>query len=115
MKLPRGAVPDFLRSASEIEPTLVSPEKASPHRDQILEPYVRCQGNLVRVHEELTASGTRLSYWALTAFCRRQGIGHEPKEPMGEYQFPPDRPRDATNARQPRWSSSKFVKHPSGV
>src|SRR5438309_1349942 len=43
--------------------------------------------DLVRVHEELLASGAQLSYQALTGFCRRQGIGHEPKEPVGEYHF----------------------------
>jgi hypothetical protein len=43
----------------------------------------------VRVHEELTASGAQFSYQALTAFCRRQGIGHEPEEPVGEYHFQP--------------------------
>ena len=30
-----------------------------------------------------------MSYAALTAFCRRQGIGHEPKKPAGEYHFLP--------------------------
>jgi hypothetical protein len=89
MKVSRGAVRDVLRSATEIVPALVRPEKATPYRDQILELYARCQGNLVRVHEELVASGAQFSYQALTAFCRRQGIGHEPKEPVGEYSFPP--------------------------
>jgi len=89
MKVSRGAVRDVLRSATEIVPTLVRPEKATPYRDQILELYARCQGNLVRVHEELVASGAHFSYQALTAFCRRQGIGHEPKEPVGEYHFRP--------------------------
>ena len=43
----------------------------------------------MRVHEELAASGAPFSYQALTAFCRRQGIGNEPKEPVGEYHFQP--------------------------
>jgi len=87
LRLSRGAVRDVLRSGTEIVPTLVREEKAMPYRDQILELYPRCKGNLVRVHEELIASGARLSYQALTAFCRRQGIGHQPKEPVGEYHF----------------------------
>jgi hypothetical protein len=41
------------------------------------------------VHEELVAEGAELSYPALTAFCRRHGIGHEPKEPAGHYHFEP--------------------------
>jgi transposase len=87
LHLSRGAVRDVLRSGTEIVPTLVREEKATAYRDQIVELYPRCKGNLVRVHEELMASGAQLSYQALTGFCRRQGIGHEPKEPVGEYHF----------------------------
>jgi hypothetical protein len=43
----------------------------------------------VRVHEELAAAGADLSYQALTAFCRRHGIGQEPKVPAGTYHFNP--------------------------
>lgn len=89
INLSRGAVRQVLRSASEAVPMIVRQEKATPYRDEILELYQRCEGNLVRVHEELTASGAQLSYQALTAFCRRQGIGHAPKKPVGEYQFLP--------------------------
>jgi hypothetical protein len=48
-----------------------------------------CKGNLVRVHEELVAGGAVLSYPALTAFCRRQGIGQSPIVPAGQYHFEP--------------------------
>ena len=48
-----------------------------------------CKGNLVRVHEELVAAGADLSYPALTAFCRRHGIGQEPKVAAGRYDFQP--------------------------
>jgi len=43
----------------------------------------------VRVHEELTASGAPLSYQALTAFCRRHGIGQAPPVAAGQYHFEP--------------------------
>jgi hypothetical protein len=43
----------------------------------------------VRVHEELQASGAVLSYPALTAYCRRQGIGQTPIVPAGQYHFEP--------------------------
>ena len=89
LKVSRGTVREVLRSGTEIVPALARPEKATPYRDQILELYARCKGNLVRVYEELTASGAPFSYQALTAFCRRQGIGHEPKKPVGEYRFGP--------------------------
>jgi hypothetical protein len=43
----------------------------------------------VRVHEELLAGGAALSYQALTAFCRRHGIGQTPTTPVGRYDFEP--------------------------
>jgi hypothetical protein len=41
------------------------------------------------VHEKLLEGGAQLSYQALTAFCRRHQIGHEPKQPSGRYDFAP--------------------------
>jgi hypothetical protein len=35
----------------------------------------------VRVHEDLVAAGAEMSYPALTAFCRRHGIGYAPPVP----------------------------------
>jgi hypothetical protein len=89
MQLSRGAVRHVLRSATDVVPHLMRPEKATPYREHILELYQRCKGNLVRVHEELVAAGAQLSYPALTAFCRRQAIGQERKLPVGEYHFTP--------------------------
>jgi hypothetical protein len=43
----------------------------------------------VRVHEELAAEGAALSYSALTAFCRKQGIGQAPVVAAGRYHFEP--------------------------
>jgi hypothetical protein len=43
----------------------------------------------VRVHEELLESGAGLSYPALTAFCRRHGIGYQPPVAAGQYEFAP--------------------------
>jgi hypothetical protein len=43
----------------------------------------------VRVHEKLAAEGATLSYAALTAFCRRQGIGQKPIVVAGRYDFKP--------------------------
>jgi transposase len=64
-------------------------EKGEPYRAQILELLDTCKGNLVRVHEELVAQGAELSYQALTAFCRRHGIGQTPLTPAGQYHFDP--------------------------
>ena len=74
----RVAVRKVLRSNSAEIPELQRVEKVEPYRRQILELFGACKGNLVRVHEELTESGAELSYPALTAFCRRNGIGHGP-------------------------------------
>jgi hypothetical protein len=70
-------------------PRIERAEKADPYRDQILDWVDRCRGNLVRVHEELVAQGVTISYPALTAFCRRHGIGREPPAPVGHYDFQP--------------------------
>jgi transposase len=85
----RVAVRKVLRSNSTTLPELQRPEKAEPHRQQILELFEQCKGNLVRVHEELLAGGAKLSYAALTAFCRRHGIGYVPPTPAGQYDFAP--------------------------
>src|SRR6516164_3971077 len=91
LRISRVAVRSILRSQSTEVPELHRAEKAQPYRQQILELLARCKGNLVRVHEELLAAGAELSYPALTAFCRRHGIGQERKLPVGEYHFQPGR------------------------
>jgi hypothetical protein len=83
------AVRKVLRANSTTVPELQRPEKAEPYRQQILELFDTCQGNLVRVHEELVAGGAELSYAALTAFCRRHGIGYAPPAPAGRYDYAP--------------------------
>jgi len=89
LQLSRQSVRKVLRANSTNVPEIQRPEKAEPYREQILELLISCKGNLVRVHEELTASGAVLSYPALTAFCRRQGIGQTPAPPAGRYHFEP--------------------------
>jgi transposase len=78
-----------LHAGSATVPRIERAEKAEPYRDQIRDAFDRCRGNLVRVHEELVAQGVRISYPALTAFCRRHGIGHAPPAPVGHYDFAP--------------------------
>jgi hypothetical protein len=66
----------------------VRTEKADSHRDQIRDLHDLCEGNLVRVHEELSKT-VAISYQGLTAFCRRHGIGQAPKVAVGQYHFGP--------------------------
>ena len=89
LQLSRQTVRKVLRSNSTQVPEIQRAEKAEPHRQQILELLSTCKGNLVRVHEELQAQGAVLSYPALTAFCRRHGIGQTPVLPAGQYHFEP--------------------------
>ena len=77
----------MLTAGNPTVPRIDRAEKAAPYREQIVEWVDRCRGNLVRVHEELVAQGVAISYPALTAFCRRQGIGHAPPAPVGQYDF----------------------------
>jgi transposase len=78
-----------LKAGHPTVPRLDRAEKAAPHRALIVEWVARCRGNLVRVHEEIGKQGVTLSYPALTAFCRRHGIGHVPPAPVGHYDFAP--------------------------
>lgn len=89
LKISRNSVSEVINSGSSEPKTISRPEKAEPYRDEILELHQICQGNLVRVHEELLSQGAEISYPALTAFCRRQGIGTQPKHPAGRYHFAP--------------------------
>ena len=89
LRLSRLTVRKVLRSNSTDVPEIQRAEKAEPYREQILDLWTSCKGNLVRVHEELVASGAVLSYQALTGFCRRQGIGQTPIMSAGQYHFEP--------------------------
>ena len=90
LHISRGAVKAVLADGNATPPPIARDERAEPLRDEILALHTSCKGNLVRVYEELIARHPRaLSYPALTAFCRRHGIGHEPTKPVGHYHFDP--------------------------
>ena len=89
LQVSRLTVRKVVRANSPSVPAIQRAEKAEPYRQQILDLLASCKGNLVRVHEELTASGAVLSYPALTGFCRRQGIGQTPIVAAGQYHFEP--------------------------
>jgi hypothetical protein len=84
----RATVRQVIGSGSACVPPLVRAELAEPWREQILQLYTRYEGHLGRVHEELGTHGAALSYPALTAFCRKHGIGTSPPMPAGRYVFP---------------------------
>ncbi len=94
LRISRGAVRKVVEQGTAQPPLLERCEKAAPYRKDILALYKSCEGNLVRVHEELVAQGANLSYPALTGYCRRHGIGNKPRLPAGNYDFQPG-PGDA--------------------
>jgi transposase len=85
----RSSVRRVLASGASTPPPISRAELAEPWREAILELYARYQGHLGRVHEELLQRGAELSYPALTAFCRKHGIGAAPALPAGHYEFAP--------------------------
>src|SRR5262249_32633912 len=97
-KKPRGsllanayAVKRVLKAGTADVPVSLRREKAAPYEPRIRDLYARCDGNLVRVCEELAQEGIVLPYPTRTGFCRRHGIGQEPKERTGQYVFEPGR------------------------
>lgn len=89
LRVSRAAVDSVIESGVVEVARTVRDELCTPWRVEILAQYSACKGNLVRVHEEIKKQGAKVSYQALTAFCRRQGIGHEPPTPAGRYDFAP--------------------------
>jgi hypothetical protein len=85
----RDSVRRIISCGSASVPPLVRAELAEPWREQILELHARYEGHLGRVHDALSELGAAVSYPALTAFCRRHGIGSAPPPPAGRYHFEP--------------------------
>jgi transposase len=87
LQVARASVRRVLKSGCAQVPPLARAELAEPYRQQILELKARYE-HLGRVHEELLKQGATLSYAALTAFCRKHGLGSAPERPAGHYDFP---------------------------
>lgn len=85
----RPSVRRVLEQGTEEVAPLLRDDALTPELDRIRELYVSCEGNLVRVHEELAAAKIEVGYTTLTAFCRRHQLGGEPKCPAGSYDFGP--------------------------
>lgn len=66
LHISRNVVKRVIGSRAAEPPPFARGDKAEPYRDQIVDLLERCKGNLVRVHEELTALGAQISYPALT-------------------------------------------------
>ena len=64
-------------------------DQTEPHLPLVRDLFTRCQGNRVRVNEELQAQQIVIPYSTLTAGLRRLGIGVEVRQPAGQYVFGP--------------------------
>jgi hypothetical protein len=89
LKISRQAVRKVIASQSAQPPPLQRAERAEHYRQQILDLYASCRGNLVLVHEALCEAGAQLAYPTLTAFCRRERIGEPAARAAGQYHFAP--------------------------
>ena len=89
LKISRQAVRKVIASQSAQPPPILRPERAEPYRQQILDLYASCRGNLVLVHEALHEAGAELAYPTLTAFCRKERIGKPVARAAGQYHFVP--------------------------
>jgi len=85
----RNTVRRVLESGSAKAQEPARPEQLAPALEAIKDLHRDCEGNRVRVWEELEAKGTTVPYQTLTAFMRRHGIGVEKKERAGSYHFDP--------------------------
>lgn len=63
-----------IRAGSDEVPTIQRSNKAEPYRGEIVELLSICDGNLIKVHEQLRKIAATFSYPALTRFCRRNGL-----------------------------------------
>lgn len=89
LKISRAAVQRVIEQGTADVPALARTEQLSAEIDRIRGLHASCQGNLVRVHQELSVAGINVAYTTLTAFCRRHEIGTVPKQVVGSYQFAP--------------------------
>lgn len=86
----RKSVQRVLASGQAEVPPIERPDQLSAHVEKVRELHFACKGNLVRVHEELTARhDIDVPYSTLTRFCRDAEIGLAPKKASGRYEFGP--------------------------
>ena len=93
----------MIRSGTDKVPRLERAEAADAYREQILELHARFGGHLGVVHAELVKQGATFSYQALTAYCRRHGIGHSAPPPAGHYDFQPG--QEMQHDTSPHWAT----------
>jgi hypothetical protein len=89
LRISRNSVRAVLAQGTAEVASIERAEICAAHLDTLRTLYAECQGNRVRVWEEAKKLGIVISYPALTAFLRRQGVGVRHREPAGRYHFEP--------------------------
>lgn len=89
LAISKNTVKKVLADGSSAVPEFSRASVLDEHLDLVRELFGRCQGNRVRVHEELAAAGIAAAYTTLTDFCRARGLGVTPKQRAGRYHFAP--------------------------
>ena len=89
LKVSRNAVRRVLKSGEAKVPPLHRASQMDAHLETVRALHTTCEGNMIRVQEELELAGHPIAYSTLTRFCRDHGIGVTPKVPAGIYTFPP--------------------------
>jgi hypothetical protein len=89
LRISRNSVRAVLAHGTAEVPSIEREQICDAHLDSLRGLYADCQGNRVRVWEEAQKLGIVISYPALTAFLRHQGVGVKRKEPAGRYHFEP--------------------------
>lgn len=89
LKISRNSVRGILAQGNAEAAPTERAETCTAHLDTLRTLYAECEGNRVRVWEEAQKQGIAISYPALTAFLRRQGVGVKHREPAGRYHFGP--------------------------
>lgn len=90
LRISRNSVRRVLASGEAEVPPIHRESQFDDHIEMVRQLHLECGGNLVRVSEELERRGLlEHGYSALTRFCRREGIGVQPRKPAGQYSFLP--------------------------
>ena len=87
IEVSKNSVRRVLRDRQAEPPRLMRDERLGEEEERVRALHQSCEGNLVRVHEELEKNGIIVSYPALTRYCRLRGIGTKEKRRVGRYDF----------------------------
>jgi transposase len=89
LDLSRNAVRQVVRSGRAEVEGIAREVPLTDHLQRVRSLHAECQGNLVRVHEELERAGVVVAYSSLTSFWRRHRIGVKEPTLSGRYEWAP--------------------------